>query len=120
MERVTTDPGQRVRILEALADPVCREIIAELDEPTSGPTLTNRCETSSSTVYRKLELLVDCGIVDHHIEIEPDFSHSKLYSLAIDELTISMETIGNLSERHATGTVEHASDVVSPTSVQQE
>ena len=95
----TPEPDRLARVLEALADPVCRTVVAELDEPRTGPELTSRCETSSSTLYRKLEVLTACGLVETRIEIEPDLSHATRYALAIDELRIDLADVYRLASR---------------------
>lgn len=50
-------------VLQSLDDSTCREILTRLDEPKSASDLREDCGLSSSTVYRKLELLRESALV---------------------------------------------------------
>lgn len=94
-----TDPTRVERALRALNDPACREIVAQLDEPKPAHALLERCNVSSSTLYRKLELLVESDLVEKRIVIEADYSQSTRYRLAFDELAISIDDVRRIARR---------------------
>lgn len=94
-----TDPTRTERMIRALSDPACREILARLDEPKTAHSLVDSCDVSSSTLYRKLEALTESGLVEEEIGIDPDYSHSTRYKVAFDELTISLDDVRRIARR---------------------
>lgn len=50
-------------VCEVLADADCREIVAVLDEPMSARELQERCSLPETTLYRKLDRLVDASLL---------------------------------------------------------
>lgn len=91
--RSTTDPARTGRALAALGDPVCRRIVSHLDEPKTGPALDEALDVPTSTLYRKLELLTESGLVETRIVIHADCSHSTQYRTAFDELSITLDDV---------------------------
>lgn len=91
-----SDPSAE-EICSALDDPDCREIIRHLDEPMTASELTNRCEIPQSTLYRKLELLTESTLIEESTEIRRDGHHASKYSIAFEEVTISLEEDRSLS-----------------------
>lgn len=59
----------------------------------TGPALDDELDVSSSTLYRKLDRLTDCGLVETRIDIQADYSHSTRYAVAFDELTITLDDV---------------------------
>ncbi|RKD94041.1 winged helix-turn-helix domain-containing protein [Halopiger aswanensis] len=78
-------------ICAALDDPDCREIIRNLEEPMTASELTNRCEIPQSTLYRKLELLTESTLLEESTEIRRDGHHASKYSIAFEEITLSLD-----------------------------
>lgn len=50
-------------VCDALADADCREIVAVLDEPMSARELQERCSLPETTLYRKLDRLVEASLL---------------------------------------------------------
>lgn len=80
-------------ILSVLNDEKCRTIMRQLDEPKTADTLSRSCEYSSSTLYRKLEKLLDTGLVERQFVVRSDYSHTSKYVLTFDEISISIDDI---------------------------
>ncbi|ELZ10770.1 hypothetical protein C479_08163 [Halovivax asiaticus JCM 14624] len=89
---MTGDERLRATV-SALDDPTCRAILEALDEPTAAATLAERCDVSSSTVYRKLERLQRAGLVERRVVIRADFSQTVRYATTFDEISIGVDDL---------------------------
>lgn len=100
-------------VLDALEDDRCREILTALGRPTSANELSDACEIPRSTVYRKIDLLSEAGLVREYTEVRDDGPDATLYernfagiTITIDEsdeFTLSIERSGKCpDERMAT------------------
>ena len=78
-------------VLDALDDPACRAVIRHLDEPMTAKELTTACDSSLSTVYRKLDLLSEATLVREQTEIRRDGQHTTQYALAFEEINVSLD-----------------------------
>ncbi|MFB6167237.1 MAG: helix-turn-helix domain-containing protein [Haloferacaceae archaeon] len=78
-------------VVRALDDPDCREILKHLDEPRSAAELTDRTGIPRSTVYEKLDLLDDAGLVREFTEIRRDGSHTANYECSFGELRVWLD-----------------------------
>jgi len=83
-------------VCAALDDPDCREIIRNLDEPMTAAELTARCDIPQSTLYRKLELLNEATLLEESTEIRRDGHHASKYSVAFEEIGLSLDEDRNL------------------------
>jgi len=83
-------------VCAALDDPDCREIIRSLDEPMTAAELTSRCDIPQSTLYRKLELLSEATLLEESTEIRRDGHHASKYSVAFEEIGLSLDEERNL------------------------
>lgn len=82
-------------VLELVADEYAREILtalAEDDHPARD--LVEVCTGSRPTVYRRLDRLEDAGLIESHTALHPDGHHRNEYTLAVDELTLSLADTG--------------------------
>ncbi|AGB36837.1 winged helix-turn-helix domain-containing protein [Natronococcus occultus] len=85
-------------VLAALEDGDCRAILeATADEALTAAELASRCEIPSSTVYRKLELLTDAGLLEERIRIQMGGKHASEYCQCFDEISISVSDIDGVS-----------------------
>jgi len=80
-------------MLRVLSDPACRKIVIRLDEPKTAHSLIESCDLSSSTLYRKLEILTESGLVEEQVRINPETRHSTQYQVNFDELTVSLDDV---------------------------
>jgi predicted transcriptional regulator len=56
----------------------------------TAPELSNQCEMSKSTVYRRLNKLEECNLVTAVHVPDPDGNHTKQYEAQLDELVVSL------------------------------
>jgi alpha-D-ribose 1-methylphosphonate 5-triphosphate synthase subunit PhnG len=71
----------------------------------SAKTLSDRCDASLPTVYRRAERLVDCGLLAERTEIGGSGHHYSVFEARLDRLTVELDD-GELSvavERDAPG-----------------
>lgn len=78
-------------VLGALDDEDCRAILAELTEPRTARELLERCEIPRSTLYRKLDRLVEATLVREGTEIREDGSHASRYDVDFEEVHITRD-----------------------------
>ncbi|TYL36475.1 ArsR family transcriptional regulator [Natronococcus pandeyae] len=87
-DRQTADPQA---ILAALDDADCRDILEETaDESLTASELSDRCDVPLSTLYRKLELLAEAGLVEERIQIRKNGKHTSEYRQDFDDITLSV------------------------------
>lgn len=92
----TSDPDA---VFELFGDPYVRTIVrAASRKPMSVKALSDECDSALSTVYQRVDDLVEAGILVERTKIEPDGSHHAVYETAIDELTVGV----NDGELHVT------------------
>ncbi len=77
-------------VLDALEDPDCRAIVRELSEPMTAEEISETTDVPLSTTYRKLELLTEADLVEEDVEIRTDGQHASRFTVAFEELTISL------------------------------
>jgi predicted transcriptional regulator len=77
-------------VLQSLDDEKCRTILAQLDEPKAASDLCEECGLSSSTVYRKLELLRESMLVCEYTEVRRDGPNATLYERDFTDISISV------------------------------
>lgn len=78
-------------VLGALYDEDCRAILAELTEPRTARELLERCEIPRSTLYRKLDRLVEATLLREGTEIRADGSHASRYEIDFDEVVVTRD-----------------------------
>lgn len=79
---------QDTRVLDALGDDTAREMLTQLKEPHTADELAEACEVSTSTAYRKLELLSEAGLVNGTVRVRPDRCQETLYHRVFDGLQV--------------------------------
>jgi len=84
-------------VLESLDDSTCREILSLLDSPQSASELCEECDLSSSTVYRKLELLRESSLVREYTDVRRDGPNVTLYERDFSEISIGIDDTGEFS-----------------------
>lgn len=76
-----------------LEDPTVRTILTETSqEPMSANALSDRCDASQPTVYRRLEDLRECGLLVERTRPDPDGGHHHaVYATSLERITIDLE-----------------------------
>jgi len=92
---VSRTSGEVPDQLDLLADDYARSLLESLGTgPMRGRELAADCEGSRATVYRRLDRLVEAGLVRTEMSLDPEGHHCKLFRLARDTLTVTVEDGG--------------------------
>lgn len=96
LDNHATDSGVDTgRQLNILGDDCARTILVETsDGPQTAKELTARTDCSSATVYRRLNDLIDSGLLTECIRFEENGSHTTAYETTIDSIMVSIESTG--------------------------
>jgi DNA-binding transcriptional ArsR family regulator len=82
----------RAELLALLEDEHARAILAETSaEPMSATMLSERCGVSESTIYRRVERLQRCGLLEEHMRFQSDGHHHNVYVSRVESFTVRFE-----------------------------
>lgn len=82
-------------LISLLSDDHAREIsTAIVDEPKTAREIVAECDSSRTTVYRRLNRLDDAGILTTNMCYDADGHHRTSYELRFDSLSIHLDTGG--------------------------
>lgn len=76
-----------------LEDPTVRTILTQTSqEPMSATTLSDHCDVSKPTVYRRLDDLRECGLLVEQTQLDPDGGHHRtVYSTNLERVTVELQ-----------------------------
>nr|WP_259536426.1 winged helix-turn-helix domain-containing protein [Halalkaliarchaeum sp. AArc-CO] len=76
-----------------LADTTARTIIRKTShEPMSARTLSEHCDASQPTVYRRLNDLRECGLLVERTELDPDEGHHRtVYATNLHRIVVLLD-----------------------------
>ena len=81
--------------LDALGDECARIIlVATSESPRTAKELTERTDSSSATVYRRINDLIESNLLEECIRFEEDGSHTTAYEATIDHLSVRIDADG--------------------------
>ena len=87
----TDQPIDLTAAIELLADDYARLILQCLDEETlSASEISDRCDISQVTVYRRLDRLEEAGLLTVNCRPAADGNHYNVYRNALQTLTLSV------------------------------
>lgn len=90
-----TDSSKASDVLAAIADPDCRTILAaSAQEPLSVADVVEQCDIPTATAYRKVNMLVDAGLLHERIQIRPYGRNEHEYSLRIETVHVRLTPSG--------------------------
>ena len=90
-QREIHDEERTDRLLNLLHDQECRDIMCKTKEQTlTAEELSEHCEIALSTTYRKLDQLVDAGIVEEQIRLSIQNQQTREYSLRVSEFNVDV------------------------------
>lgn len=97
-----TDPGDAGTtqpttddVLGALDDETCRCILGETArEPLSASEIAEACGVSSSTAYRKIQLLAGAGLLTRSTRVRSDGNHASQYERSFAAVVVYPGTDG--------------------------
>lgn len=110
---MTTGDNSRPAVLfELFADDYAREILLAADEsPRTAKELSQRCDASLTTIYRRLSTLQEHGLVRVHSTIGSGGEHKRLFETTVEtlhvaisdgELDLSVETRDEFADNFTT------------------
>lgn len=83
-------------VVGLLDDEYARDILtATSRQPMTANELSDRCDVSLPTVYRRVERLEAAGLLAEQTRPRPDGHHDTLYAATLDRLTVRLRD-GNL------------------------
>jgi len=93
-------------VLAAISDPRSRAVIAATAEgPRSVADIVDDCEMSTATAYRKVNQLVEAGLLSEDVRVHPDSTNVREFALRAEAIhvTLSQEGVSSvtISERTA-------------------
>ena len=79
-----------------LEDPTVRTILTQTSQqPMSATSLSDHCDASQPTVYRRLDDLRECGLLVERTKPDPEGGHHRtLYSTNLERITVELEDDG--------------------------
>lgn len=84
--------GDLGEVAELLDDPYARDILAKTSiEPMSARMLSERCDASLPTVYRRVERLQEHDLLIEQQQLDPNGHHYKTYEARFEQVTIELE-----------------------------
>lgn len=79
-------------ILALLNDEYARAILEETSsEPMSARTLSERCDASRATIYRRINRLKDCDLIEEQMQPQPDGNHHKVFASRLESYSVEFE-----------------------------
>lgn len=79
-------------LLELLGQRRVRQVLAATSrEPMSAKELSDECDVALSTVYRRVEEMVDNDLLVERTRIEPDGSHHSVFAANVDHLDVDID-----------------------------
>ena len=79
-------------VYSLLDDEYARAILTATDETAkSAKELSEECDASLPTIYRRAERLIDCGLLEERTEIRDDGHHYSVYRARLKRITIELE-----------------------------
>ena len=78
-------------VVELLDDEYARDILTATSvDALSAKELSDHCDVSQATVYRRVERLAEAGLVDERTRPRADGHHDTVYVAALDELSVRL------------------------------
>jgi DNA-binding transcriptional ArsR family regulator len=87
--------GSHEELFSLLDDPYARRILVETRaDARSAEELSEACDASPSTVYRRVERLQDSDLVEAEQRLDPDGHHYEVYSARLQRVTVEVTAEG--------------------------
>ena len=98
-------------VLALLDDEYARAILtATSAEPMSAQSLSERCDASVTTIYRRLDRLQDCDLIEEQLQPQPDGNHYKMFASRLESFSVSFEDGERRVDIERTETEEDVAD----------
>lgn len=87
-----TEDGLSGEVYSLLDDEYARAILTATNQTAkSAKELSEECDASLPTIYRRAERLIDCGLLEERTELRNDGHHYSVYRAQIKRITIELE-----------------------------
>ncbi|WEL16574.1 MULTISPECIES: winged helix-turn-helix domain-containing protein [unclassified Halorhabdus] len=84
--------SETAELLALLEDEYAREILtATSAQPMSAERLSQHCDASDSTIYRRVDRLKNHDLIDEQTQFDPDGHHYSVYISCLESVTVSFE-----------------------------
>ncbi|MFW5948948.1 MAG: helix-turn-helix domain-containing protein [Halolamina sp.] len=94
-EEVIRADEEITELLTVLDDPDCRGVLEVTGEkPLAAKEIVERCEIPASTAYRKIDRLVEVGLLRKGLRIRSSGKHASEYRRAVDNVGLSIDDDG--------------------------
>jgi predicted transcriptional regulator len=88
-DKSVTDDVDLSDIIGLLDDEHVRVILAETSaEPLSAGALSDRCDVSTSAIYRRVDRLVEAGLLDEQTRPRSDGHHDTVYVASLERFEL--------------------------------
>ena len=92
---VETESEVGTELLDVLGDECTRRIlVATSDRPMTAKELTDRCRVSSTTVYRRINSLLECDLLCEHVSFSKGRQRNTVYEATFDFVEIALDADG--------------------------
>lgn len=85
------DTPEFERVIAALDDEACREIITVLEEPMTVHDIAEATDHPLSTTYRKLDHLTEAGLVEETVGVRHGSHRTARYVANLDRISIGLD-----------------------------
>ncbi|MFC6964489.1 winged helix-turn-helix domain-containing protein [Halocatena marina] len=91
-----TAPPSLQTVLDALDDPECRALLQSLTETPkqSVAALADSCALPRTSTYRKVNRLVDAGLIRSTTKVREDGHHTTVYVVSFEGMFIGLDDDG--------------------------
>jgi len=86
-------------LLDALGVEANRDILSVLDEPMTASELVEKCDMSTSTAYRKLNMLRRTGLIKEHLVVDSKSGRCSKYERNVERVSVSFDDDGRFDVR---------------------
>jgi predicted transcriptional regulator len=103
------EKGSTEELLDVLGDEHSRRILATASEaPVGSKELTRVCDASPSTVYRRINHLLEIGLLEERVAFDGDSKQTKVYEASFEHFDVSFDDGECIVEPHESGQVASA------------
>ncbi|MFC6732591.1 MULTISPECIES: helix-turn-helix domain-containing protein [unclassified Haladaptatus] len=89
------DDVEATELFQLLNDSYARMILTETTtEPMSAAALSEACDASLSTIYRRANALIEQGLLVEHTKPDPDGHHYTMYEATVSHVDIDFTEQG--------------------------
>lgn len=90
-EAIVSEDPDPATLFALLDDGYARRILVHLEsEPMSASQLSERCDASPPTIYRRIDRLKSCGLLAEETRLDEHGNHYAVYESRFDRLAVTV------------------------------